>query len=65
MITIASLSGSKNDSTNAMARFGGSFAKKSLTALWLLFMCKTIAVEVRMLTHGRKVGVVVAYTPSR
>jgi hypothetical protein len=41
MITIASLSGSKNDSTNAAARFGGRFVKKSLTALWLLFIRKT------------------------
>jgi hypothetical protein len=41
MTTIASLSGSKKESTKATARFGGRFDKKSLTALWLLFIHKT------------------------
>ena len=65
MTIISSVSGSKIDSTRAIARFGGKFDKKFLTALWLLFIGKTIAVEVRMLMHGRKVGVVLSFAPSR
>lgn len=45
-------------------RFGGKFDKKFLTALWLLFIGKTIAVEVRMFMHGREAGVAVSSAPS-